>query len=134
MRSKRDRTSRELKPQFDVVPVAPAQVVNQNPIRGFALRNRFDKDDTAAMPDDVKLAWAFTCATLDHDPGADRYREQIVGRWGQKALISLTFAIVAARIYPTVKYAMGHGQACTRIVVAGAPVAVGQQGGGGGRP
>jgi hypothetical protein len=26
-------------------------------------------------------------------------------------------------MYPTVKYAMGHGQACTRIVVDGVPIA-----------
>ena len=38
-------------------------------------------------------------------------------------MVSLAFAIVASRIYPTVKYAMGHGRACTRIVVGGAPIA-----------
>ena len=74
------------------------------------------------MPDDVALAWRFTRATIDRDPSADRYREEIVRRWGPKALISLAFAMVASRTYPTVKYAMGHGKACTRIVVGGAPV------------
>jgi len=34
----------------------------------------------------------------------------------------LAFAITAARIYPTVKYALGHGQACMRVVVDGKPV------------
>jgi hypothetical protein len=38
-------------------------------------------------------------------------------------VISLAFAIVASRTYPTVKYAMGHGKACTRIVVGGTPIA-----------
>jgi hypothetical protein len=75
-----------------------------------------------AMPPDVALAWRFTRATIDHDRSADRYREEIVRRWGQRAVISLAFAMVASRIYPTVKYAMGHGQACTRIVVGGSPV------------
>jgi hypothetical protein len=79
-------------------------------------------EDPAAMSDDVALAWRFTRATLDHDPAADRYRAEIVRRWGSRAVISLAFAMVASRIYPTVKYAMGHGQACTRIVVGGAPV------------
>ena len=74
------------------------------------------------MPPDVALAWRFTRATLDHDPSADRYRDEIVRRWGRKALISLAFAIVTARLYPTVKYAMGHGKACTRIVVDGSPI------------
>lgn len=80
-------------------------------------------EDAAAMPDDVKLAWRFTRATLDHDPSADQYREEIIKRWGQKALISLAFAMVASRVYPTVKYALGHGKACTRVVVGGTPIA-----------
>jgi hypothetical protein len=74
------------------------------------------------MTPDVDLAWRFTRATLDHDPAADEYRDEIIKRWGPKAVISLAFAIVTARLYPTVKYAMGHGKACTRIVVDGAPI------------
>ena len=81
-------------------------------------------DDVDAMPPDVALVWKFTRATLAHDTAADAYREAIVKRWGRRALVSLAFAITAARIYPTVKYALGHGQACTRIVVAGTPVTV----------
>jgi hypothetical protein len=77
----------------------------------------------AAMPPDVALAWRFTRATLDHDPAADQYRDQIIRRWGPRAVVSLAFAIVTARMYPTVKYAMGHGKACTRVVVGGAPIA-----------
>ena len=79
-------------------------------------------DNPEAMPPDVALAWRFTRATLAHDAAADDYREVIVERWGRRALISLAFAITAARIYPTVKYALGHGKACMRVVVAGAPV------------
>lgn len=76
----------------------------------------------AMMPPDVALAWRFTRATLDHDPSAERYRGEIIKRWGPRAVMSLAFAIVTARLYPTVKYAMGHGRACTRIVVDGAPI------------
>lgn len=83
-------------------------------------------EDAAAMPDDVALAWRFTRAALDHDPSADRYREEIEKRWGREAVVSLAFAMVAARTYPTVKYALGHGQACTRLVVAGSPITFGQ--------
>jgi hypothetical protein len=75
-----------------------------------------------AMPPDVALAWRFTRATLDHDPAADQYRAEIVRRWGPRAVVSLAFAIVTARMFPTVKYAMGHGKACTRVVVGGAPI------------
>jgi hypothetical protein len=79
-------------------------------------------DDPGTMPPDVALAWRFTRATLAHDPAADDYREVIVERWGRRALISLAFAITAARIYPTVKYALGHGKACLRVVVGDSPM------------
>jgi hypothetical protein len=79
-------------------------------------------DNPDAMPPEVALVWRFTRATLAHDAAADEYREAIVQRWGRTALISLAFAITAGRIYPTVKYALGHGKACTRIVVGGTPV------------
>jgi len=79
--------------------------------------------DAEAMPEDVRLVWQFTRATLAHDPAADAYREAIVERWGRRALVSIAFAITAGRIYPTVKYALGHGQACMRVVVDGTPVA-----------
>jgi hypothetical protein len=79
-------------------------------------------DDPDDMPPDVALTWKFTHATLAHDPAADEYREAIVKRWGRFALVSLAFTITAARIYPTVKYALGHGRACMSIVVGGTPL------------
>jgi hypothetical protein len=79
-------------------------------------------DNPEAMPPDVRLVWKFTRATLAHDVAADEYRDEIVKRWGRGALVSLAFAITASRIYPTVKYALGHGKACMRIVVDGRPV------------
>ena len=82
------------------------------------------QDDVAAMPDDVALAWRFTRATLAHDETADDYRGEIVRRWGPRAVVTLAFAITTARMYPTVKYAMGHGKICSRVVVDGAPLAI----------
>lgn len=79
-------------------------------------------DNPDAMPPEVALVWKFTRTTLAHDPEADTYRAAIVTRWGNRALVSVAFAITAARIYPTVKYALGHGKACMRVVVGGAPV------------
>jgi hypothetical protein len=79
-------------------------------------------DNPDVMPPDVALVWKFTRATLAHDAAADGYREAIVKRWGRRALVSVTFSITAARMYPTVKYALGHGKACTRVVVGGTPV------------
>jgi hypothetical protein len=80
--------------------------------------------DDSAMPPDVALAFRFARATLAHDPEADGFREEIVRKWGERGLISLAFGIAAARMFPTVKYALGHGKACVRVKVGGSAVGV----------
>jgi hypothetical protein len=80
--------------------------------------------DLRAMPDDVVLAYRFAQASLAHNAAADELRDEIVKRWGKRGLISLAFALASSRVYPTVKYALGHGKACTRLTVAGKPLPV----------
>jgi len=80
--------------------------------------------DEKAMNEEVALGFRFAQAVLAHDPGADTLREEVVRRWGRHALISLAFAIAAVRVFPTVKYALGHGKACTRVTVGGSPMPV----------
>src|SRR5215468_837523 len=75
--------------------------------------------DFAAMPDDVALAVRFTETTLRHGPEADDLREEVLRRFGKRGLVSLAFAMTAARLYPTLKYAMGHGRACMRVTIGG---------------
>jgi hypothetical protein len=82
------------------------------------------RGDDQAMPEDVALAVAFARASLAHSPDADDLRETIVAKWGERGLISIAFALTLSRVYPTLKYALGHGKACQRVVVAGAPVVV----------
>ena len=52
---------------------------------------------------------------------ADVARGEVVRRWGEKGLIALAMALTTARMYPTLKYALGHGRACSRVMVAGEP-------------
>ena len=78
--------------------------------------------DEAAMAADVALGFRFARALLAHAPETDGLREEIVRRWGPRAVLALVFGIMAAQMYPTLKYALGHGQACTRVVVAGETV------------
>ena len=75
--------------------------------------------DFAAMPYDVALAARFTEASLRHAPEADDLRAEVVRRFGKRGLVSLAFAMVAARIFPTLKYALGYGRSCTRVTVGG---------------
>lgn len=97
----------------------------------MALRDKVDpkilaavvRGDDAALPADVLLGVQFARAALAHAPEADALREQIVATWGERALVSLAFALTMSRVYPTLKYALGHGKACQCVVVDGKPVA-----------
>ncbi|HZC16476.1 MAG TPA: hypothetical protein VE309_06935 [Caulobacteraceae bacterium] len=77
--------------------------------------------DEAAMGANAALAYRFARASLERRlEEADGLREEVVHRWGQKGLVALSLALTTARMYPTLKYAMGHGRACSRVTVAGA--------------
>jgi len=80
--------------------------------------------DLAALPPDVALAYRFGEAAIAHEAAADGLREQVLARWGAQGLVSLSYALTTGRLYPTLKYALGHGQACTRVNVAGSLVPV----------
>jgi hypothetical protein len=73
----------------------------------------------AGLGEPARLGVRFARAVLAHDPAADELREIIVRRWGPRAVVSLAFAITASRLFPTLKYALGHGQTCQRVEVAG---------------
>jgi hypothetical protein len=75
--------------------------------------------DLHGMPEDVALAVRFAETSLRHAPEADDLREEVVRRFGKRGLVSLAFALTAARIYPTLKYAIGHGRARTRVTIGG---------------
>lgn len=79
--------------------------------------------DLAALDDDCALALHFTERVLAHEPDADLLREQVRLRWGDDGLLSLATTISATRVYPAVKYALGHSHACSRVQVAQCSVA-----------
>lgn len=71
----------------------------------------------------VRLGVDFARAVLARESAED-LRAEVVRRYGERGLISLAFAITSARLYPTLKYALGKGASCQRVVVAGKPVSV----------
>ena len=80
--------------------------------------------DETAMGETASLAWRFAHASLARDMQAcDPLRDEIVRRWGEKGLVAIGLSLTAARMYPTLKYALGYGKACSKIVVAGEDVA-----------
>jgi len=76
--------------------------------------------DEQGMGEAAALAWRFAKASLARDmERADPLRDEIVRRWGDKGLVAISFAITTGRMYPTLKYALGYGKACSKVVVAG---------------
>jgi hypothetical protein len=74
--------------------------------------------DLNALDAETALAVQFTELVMAHDPAADVLREQIRLRWGDAGLISLALTISTTRVYPNMKYALGHGQVCNRVQVS----------------
>ncbi len=96
-----------------VITMAEREGVDPAVLRAVVAR------DLAAMPYAVALAARFAELTLEHAPEADEVREEVVRLWGKRGLISLALAIAASRVFPTLKYAVGHGRTCTRLTIGG---------------
>jgi len=96
-----------------VLDMAQRQGVDPEILRAIVAR------DFTAVPFEVALAARFAEASLHHAPEADDLREEVLRRFGKRGLVSLAFAMTASRLYPTLKYALGHGRACTRLTIGG---------------
>ena len=81
------------------------------------------KHDRQSMSDDVGLTVDFAIAVLARDPSADGLRREVVDRFGRRGLVTLAFALLSSKLYPTLKYALGYGHACSVVHVDGAAVA-----------
>lgn len=95
----------------------------ENGVDPAVLRALLDGDESA-MGETAALAWRFARASLARDMEAcDPLRDEIVRRWGDPALVAISLAITASRMYPTLKYALGYGKACSRVTVGGEAIA-----------
>ena len=82
------------------------------------------RGDLDGMGETASLAYRFAQASLARDmETCDPLRDEIVRRWGDKALVAISLTLMQARMYPTLKYALGYGKACSRVKVAGETVA-----------
>ena len=101
------------------VRIAQEQGVSPAVLRGVLT------GDLALMGADAGLAYGFAQASLARDlERADPLRDEVLRRWGPRGLAALALAMASARVYPTVKYAMGHGRTCSQVRVEGETVAV----------
>ncbi|WKB53069.1 hypothetical protein [Eleftheria terrae] len=76
--------------------------------------DELDRLDAAAA-----LGWRYAHAVVDRRADIAPLGEALRRRWGDRGLAALAVGIAAARMYPMLKYALGHAQACQRVQVAG---------------
>jgi hypothetical protein len=74
-------------------------------------------DDVGALDDDTALAWRYARAAASHASELSGLVEAARQRFGPRGLVSLAFAVTFSRMYPMLKYALGHGQTCSRVCV-----------------
>ena len=72
-----------------------------------------------AMDEETRLAFEFARLLCARNPEAEDIRGEVERRWGKAGISEIALAIASTRVFPTVKRAMGYGQACQRVVIAG---------------
>jgi hypothetical protein len=77
------------------------------------------RGDAAAMSAEAALGYNYARAALQHAPEAEILRQEVIRRWGRRAMVSLALGLTSARMFPTLKYALGHGHTCVRVRVGG---------------
>ncbi|TAL15380.1 MAG: hypothetical protein EPO01_18465 [Aquabacterium sp.] len=75
------------------------------------------RDDPQAMGEDAALGWRYARAAVARSPQVQDLRDEVLRRWGPRALASLALVVTGTRMFPMLKVALGHGQACGRLVV-----------------
>lgn len=78
-------------------------------------------NNLGALSGECVLAVRYGRAVLARKAEADDYRQQLLSRFGKLGLVSLAFALTSARLYPSMKYALGFGKACEKVTVRGLP-------------
>jgi len=79
--------------------------------------------DVMRMSAEASLGYRFAKASLARSGELDDLREEIVQRWGRRALGAIAFTIVTSRSFPALKYALGHGQSCQSVEIGGIALA-----------
>ena len=87
-------------------------------ISGTVLAAVIGRDDETLAPD-TRLAVQFVRASVARGPEADQLRDEVLARFGPRGLVTMAYTMTSAKLYPTLKYALGHGQSCRCLEVGG---------------
>jgi hypothetical protein len=75
--------------------------------------------DFEALPSRVALAARFAHAALRRDEQVDELRDMVAEVLGPSGLVALCLTVTGTTLYPTLKYALGYGRACSTLRVGG---------------
>jgi hypothetical protein len=73
---------------------------------------------------DAELGFRYGIAVANGTDDALRLCENAEARYGKRGLVSLAFAVACSRVYPALKRGLGHGMACSKIVVSDETVTI----------
>jgi hypothetical protein len=76
------------------------------------------RGDIDAARSDAAFGFRYGMAIATGADTALALVDQARKRYGERGLISLAFSVTTARMFPTLKRAIGHGAACTKVVVS----------------
>jgi alkylhydroperoxidase family enzyme len=82
------------------------------------------RGDIDAAGSDAALGFRYGMAISTGADTALALVEQARKRFGERGLVSLAFSVTTARMFPTLKRALGHGVACSRVLVSDQAIAV----------
>ena len=82
-----------------------------------------DHADIQALDADAAMAAHFARCWTTGAPGLADARDALRQRFGERGLASLALAMTGARMFPMIKSALGHGQACQRVRLGGEALA-----------
>lgn len=91
-------------------------LARQDGVAPDVLRSVFD-GNTAAMPDDIALAFQFANSILQTNGADEALRQQVRDRFGDAGLAELSLAIAMSRVLPTLKRCLGYATACQRAAI-----------------
>ena len=69
------------------------------------------------LPEDLAEIYRFTEAVVKATGEETRYRQAILVRYGEEALVELSLAIAAARFFPITKRGLGFATSCSLVDV-----------------
>lgn len=71
----------------------------------------------AGLTDDQKLYVDFGRAVAANAPETEELRQRVSAKLSPAAMVDLAIAIASARVFPTLKRALGHAQSCALVKV-----------------